>query len=230
MTHPGLDHVNAVFPVNKLVPELVSAILLCGLPHLNRFSESAWQAQVQYLVSVSAVCAGWRRLALDTAQLWANVVFISRFSDTAKMELALIFLERSKGTLLDITLDLRYTIKDAYLDELRTIKQHLPRTRALYLYLPPSDPNAFLPLPSNVPHLSILDIETNTLNGVTMFESAPNCHLTSFAVWGWMPHDFALYQMNLLSLQHISWQCFDYITPPLSCHSNRISNYSGVAA
>jgi hypothetical protein len=84
----------------RLPPELLGAIFTFG----NMFEERSESFKKHFPLVVSQVSARWRDVALHTSSLWKDI-FIQGNLVTAT-ELVDAYLERSRGCLLDIDLDL----------------------------------------------------------------------------------------------------------------------------
>ncbi|KAF9518733.1 hypothetical protein BS47DRAFT_1388669 [Hydnum rufescens UP504] len=200
---------NAAAPVNRLSPELVSAVFMEGLPERDSLQPAAsWLQRLRFLVLISAVSGGWRRVALDTAPLWSFIMYqtgMSRAADVRRMKIIKEFILRSKEAIIDLTIvldddrqstigpKLRGAIGKRRLEfalALRSlVEDHSHRCRSFMLFA--SDTvmaGPFFPLPPRMPALTDLTIRTNSVcdgpNGpvISLFPEGMECQLRTMTI------------------------------------------------
>ena len=202
---------NAGAPVNQLTPELVSAILMQALPEGNLLQPSiTWSRRLKFLLAISAVSGGWRKVALDTAQLWSFLVIdtnMSKAKDTRKIKIFEEFIARSKEAVIDVTIIIDW--EDKLARESRTGRmggRHLEvssmlrsifeeqsyRCRSFKLIVwNTALARAFFPLPAPMPALThvavytIMDWTTDRSNrhgAISLFPKGMECHLTAMTI------------------------------------------------
>ncbi|KAF7768204.1 hypothetical protein Agabi119p4_7447 [Agaricus bisporus var. burnettii] len=75
--------------------------------------EEETESEIPPQISISHVCARWRRLALDTPSLWA----ILRFEKGTSLDQHKMFLNRAKTALLDIEINMEHNISCDFSEE-----------------------------------------------------------------------------------------------------------------
>jgi hypothetical protein len=67
----------------------------------------SWLQPLKFLLLISAVSGGWRKVALDTAPLWSFIMYqshIPRAGDVLEINILKEFLLRSKDAIIDLTI------------------------------------------------------------------------------------------------------------------------------
>ena len=217
---------NAHSPAISLPTELISAILISGLPDLPR-DTSAWpQAKKHYLRAVTSVCHWWREVALHTPPLWESFWSELHYPEGepyyAKSELypagkhprlpdcfqESCRLLSHKKTLLDAHLDIPYEPKFFDSDIVPPLFALFPfldftRVRALDLVLYTCCKLTPILLSQGLPQLSHLKLrvqsDEETPKPLPMLSAPPNLKHLILEFWETFPTPLSLYYAGLAS-------------------------------
>jgi len=152
---------NANALISRLPDELVAYIFRVGIADFTPSDIASRPSPcLKYVLAISSTSHSWRRVALATPPLWKHITYdyplvADDIPDLSKMSL---YLERSKGELLDIsvTFEPRHVRQ---LDRLMVLLQpHLHRCQRLELNLSNYTVGRVLPLIGPLDALHILDI------------------------------------------------------------------------
>lgn len=159
--NPGSHDATLLGLAQRLPHELLAEIFLIGLNKLNAKYQSCAAVNI-YLARLTAVCASWRSIAILTPMLWSKIhcVEYSAHNISNRAAFAKLQLERSANVLLDLELtpgfppDIVSTAKMIII-----LYPHLHRCRTITLgFQSEGDPEALLPLPGPLKHLTSLTI------------------------------------------------------------------------
>ena len=106
---------NSFAPVNRIPPEVLSLIP-------DHFETDTFRAKTKYLINLTHVCRGWREIFISRASLW-------RFLGCTSLDQTRVCIQRSMGSLLEISLDAYRVCYDALL----LVAPQIGRLKALFL-------------------------------------------------------------------------------------------------
>ncbi|KAJ7057562.1 hypothetical protein C8F01DRAFT_1306274 [Mycena amicta] len=113
-------------PSAKIPPEIVSEIFVCCLPA----SPASPNSRVAPL-PLSQICARWRDIALDTPELWSNIVL----KDDLKASVDILRLWSARARTIPMTFSLETQKVDLGRDMLVAAMEHKERWREVVLHL-----------------------------------------------------------------------------------------------
>jgi hypothetical protein len=108
---------NSLVAVNALSEDVLLEIFW----HCKNFPASQTMRDVRWFLWISHVCWLWRRITCDASYLW-------RIVPNQNLQLACLFLKRSKSCSVDVTLPIRAPVSQLYM---KNILDHLGRVRHL---------------------------------------------------------------------------------------------------
>jgi hypothetical protein len=109
--------------IHSLPNELLVAIFKAGsLTKLKR-------CEIPFPLLVSSICRYWRDVTINTPDIWTNI----HISMRRPLKYTLVFLERSKSSLLDITINVIGAHYSSFIEVSNAISSHIYRTRRLVI-------------------------------------------------------------------------------------------------
>ncbi|KAJ7440783.1 hypothetical protein B0H11DRAFT_1882929 [Mycena galericulata] len=188
--HQEVDALHAIIsPIRRFPPEILSEVFLAGLKEAILSASYPSSHPSQPPILFGRVCSGWRRVALNTPKLWADIQLeLTKPVRSGTISLITDFVRRSRPLPLSIEISLSST---RYLGTPLTILwPFCDRVQALALITPKTYLQLFVGVPGTMfPNLRSLDITIPNGSRVSTpafvgeldaFEVAPN--LTSLGI------------------------------------------------